>query len=188
MTENVRKLFYYVGLIILSIVLFIFYKKDTLMATMLLGFTTEKILEFLENILDLENSVFFKFRICIIAGILAVAILPLYIFIKSFVQKDFIPCLIDLFQLISLFVATYFIPYLIGLFSCIESQHRNSLEKIMQKGFLRAIVAVIVALIGILIEKFFPNLKIEEYLSLEYFFSFFFMAITDILKDLFRIE
>jgi len=144
MDGKFKKKLYYGVLLLLS--LFIFYKQDaSLMATMLLGYVTEGILE--NYYLDLENNNFFNRKFCLIVGSVAVIIL----FFTNWMY-------------IMLFVAIY---------------------------FLRAIIVVILAIIGVTIAHFCPNLKIEEYLTPDYFFSFFFMTIVEILdliKDFFGIE
>lgn len=142
------------------------------MATMLLGYVTEGILE--NYYLDLENNNFFNRKFCLIVGLVAVIIL----FFTNWMY-------------IMLFVAIYFLPFVIGITSFVESRHKDSCKKIMKKGFLRAIIVVILAIIGVTIAHFCPNLKIEEYLTPDYFFSFFFMTIVemlDLIKDFFGIE
>ena len=179
MEGKVKKNLYYGVLLLLSFTLFIFCKQDasckqdtSLMATMLLGYVTEGILE--NYYLDLENNNFFNYKFCLIVGLVAVIIL----FFTNWMY-------------IMLFVAIYFLPFVIGITSFVESRYKDSCKKIMKKGFLRAIIVVILAIIGVTMAHFCPNLKIEEYLTLDYFFSFFFMTIVEILdliKDFFGIE
>jgi|GEM_PF-3043293 len=160
--ENIKKISYYVGLLVLSFGLFIWRKGDTLIATMLLAFATEEILE--NCYLKLENNNLFNFRNCFCGSLLVGVVL---FFINQMYSM--------------LFIAICFLPFIIGIVS-IGISYENEGKKIMKKGFLRAIIVVILSIIGVTIAHFCPNLKIEDYLTLDYFFSFFFMTIVEILK------
>ena len=170
MGKKQKKNLYYSVALFSSFLLFIFYQNNALMATMLLGYSTEGILE--NNYSDLENNNFFNFWICFIAGCLSVVIL---IFFRNCIYM-------------TVFALIYIFPFAIGLGFFKEGPYKNSCKKIIQKGFLRALIVVVLSIIGVKIEHFFPGLKIENYLNLEYFLWFFFVGITDILEAVFKIE
>lgn len=146
---------------------------------LLLGYTTDKIIEIFEEDIDLENSNFFNPFVCLIVGVIAfiVSYLIKYIVFSLFCMFIYVGCIFSIIWVL--------IGYSLKknekscdkkIKQCLE-KFMKCLEKIIKKIFLYSIMLFFITLLGDVMSKIFPTLHIEKFINLEYLLSFLFIPL-----------